>query len=136
MTMAANGRFARLWRTNRAIMPCKVSSPVEHRGCIYGLDDGNLRCIDLGDGRRLWKDERTPGEGGAFGRTDLLLYNDLIVALTHYGEIVLVEASPEAFREVGRMKVLKGEKTWNTPVIANGRIFVRNHLEMACIDLR
>ena len=125
-----------LWRTNRASMRCKVSSPVEHCGYGYGLDDGNLECIDLSDGRRIWKDERTPEEGGAFGQGQILLYNDFIIALTHYGEIVLVEATPDGYHELGRMKVLKGEKTWSNPAIVDGRLYVRNHLEMACIDLR
>ena len=32
-------------------------------GYLYGLDDGNLECIDLTDGSRKWKDERFSGEG-------------------------------------------------------------------------
>jgi hypothetical protein len=27
-------------------------------------------------------------------------------------------------------------KTWNNPALADGKVFVRNHREMACYDLR
>jgi outer membrane protein assembly factor BamB len=125
-----------VWRTDRASMRCKVSSPVRRGDFIYGLDDGNLECIRVEDGRRVWKDERHAEEGGAYGQGQLLLSGDLLVVLTHYGEVVLVEATPERFHELGRLKVLAGNKTWNTPALAGGRLYIRNHLEMACVDLR
>jgi hypothetical protein len=31
--------------------------------------------------------------------------------------------------------VIEG-RTWNNPTLVDGRIYVRNHLEMACYDLR
>jgi len=125
-----------LWRTSRTSMRCKVSSPVEYGGYLFGLDDGNLECIDSRSGERQWKDERNAGEGKAYGQGQILLHNDLLVILTHYGEVVLVEARPDRFNELGRMKVLQGDKTWNNPAIVAGRLYIRNHLEMACVDLR
>ena len=47
----------------------------------------------------------------------------------------LVEATPKEYRELTRLQALKG-RTWNLPALAGGRAFVRNHLEMACYDLR
>ena len=117
-------------------MRCKVSSPIEFGDYLYGLDDGNLECIDLADGSRKWKDERAAGEGEAYGQGQILRCGDLLVVLTHYGEIALVEAAPNKFNELGRMKVLAGEKTWNNPALVQGMLYIRNHLEMACVDLR
>jgi hypothetical protein len=61
----------------------------------------------------------------------------MIVGLTEETrEMVLVEATPEAYRELGRIKVFtRGQKTWNNPAMANGRIYIRNEEEMACYDL-
>ena len=47
---------------------------------------------------------------------------------------MLVELSSEKFRELGRIQAIEG-KTWNNPTLVGGRIFVRNHLEMAAYDL-
>ena len=37
-------------------------------------------------------------------------------------------------RELGRFLAVDG-KTWNHPVIAHGRLYVRNAEEMACYEL-
>ena len=79
---------------------------------------------------------RPPGEGEGIGHGQILLADDLIVAVTEFGELVLVEARPTGFKELGRIKALKeGSKTWNNPAMAGGRIYVRNGAEMACFDL-
>jgi hypothetical protein len=46
-----------------------------------------------------------------------------------------VEASPAKHKELAtRFKALAG-KTWNHPVVAHGKLFVRNSEEMACYAL-
>ena len=92
--------------------------------------------MDLKTGRPAWKDDRRARAGDGFGHGQLLLYDDLILARTEFGELVLMEATPEAFRELGRVPALtRGPKTWNTPAVAHGRIYVRNEEQMACVDL-
>ena len=138
----ANGKWtvSEVWRTKNTVMRWKFASGVyrkhEKGDYAYGLNDGILECVDLKNGRQVWKDDRRARSGEAFGHGQILLYDDLIIALTEYGELVLVEATPEAFRELGRMEALtKGPKTWNNPAIAHGRIYVRNEEQMACFDL-
>ena len=58
----------------------------------------------------------------------------MLLVLTEKGEVVLVEATPESHRETTRFKAIQG-KTWNHPVIANGKLFVRNDREAACYDV-
>jgi outer membrane protein assembly factor BamB len=55
--------------------------------------------------------------------------------LTESGEVVLVKASPQRHEEVARFAAIDG-KTWNHPVIADGRLIVRNLKEMAAFDIR
>ena len=50
------------------------------------------------------------------------------------GELALVKANPEAFEELARFQAIEG-KTWNYPAIADGKILVRNAVEMACYDI-
>jgi len=139
----ADGKWnaQQVWRTNNKVMRCKFNSPVRRMGpegdYAYGLDDpGKLECVDLKTGKSKWKDDRRERKGDAFGQGQVLLQDDLIVALTEYGELVLVEATPARFHELGRIEALtKGKKTWNTPALAHGRVYVRNEEEMACFDL-
>lgn len=125
-----------VWRSEARTMRCKFSSPVEYNGFIYGLDDGNLQCIDLADGSERWTDRRRPTEGKAYGNGQILRVGSLLVILSEYGEVVLVEANPAQFRELGRKKILEGDKTWNNPALAGGLLYIRNEREMACVDLR
>jgi outer membrane protein assembly factor BamB len=109
---------------------CKFSSPVLRQGDLYGLDEGVLVCLDTRTGDRKWKGDRS----GRYGHGQLLLADDLLVILSESGELALVEATPDEFRELGRIQALDG-KTWNCPALANGKAYVRNHQEMACYDL-
>ena len=97
---------------------------------IYGLDDGILTCVDLETGKRIWKK-------GRYGHGQILLLADqgLLLILSEKGEAVLVAANAERLDELGRFQAIEG-KTWNHPVVAHGRLFVRNGEEMACYQLR
>ena len=59
---------------------------------------------------------------------------DTLLLLTQKGEVVLLEATPEGHHEIAKFKALSG-KTWNHPVIAHGKLFVRNSEEAACYEL-
>ena len=48
---------------------------------------------------------------------------------------MLVKATPERHEEVARFSAIEG-KTWNHPVVADGRLLVRNLREMAAFDIR
>jgi outer membrane protein assembly factor BamB len=55
--------------------------------------------------------------------------------LTEDGDVVLVHATPARHEEVARFAAIEG-KTWNHPVIADGKLLVRNIQEMAAFDIR
>ena len=105
----------------------KFSTPIAHEGFIYGLDEGILVCIDLETGRREWKQ-------GRYGHGQLLLAGDALFIQAENGDLAVVAADPKQYRELGRISALEG-RTWNTPALAAGRAFVRNHQEMACFDI-
>ncbi len=104
---------------------------VIHKGHAYGFDGTILACIDLQDGKRKWK-------GGRFGHGQLILLpeQDLLVVLSEEGELGLVSATPDAFKEAGpRVRAMDG-KTWNHPVLAAGNmLLVRNGEEMVAFRL-
>ncbi len=113
------------WRTTR--MKNRFSTSVLYEGHLYGLDESILACLDAATGELAWK-------GGRYGHGQLLLAAGHLVVLTERGDVVLVRATPAGHEEVARFEAISG-KTWNTPTIADGRLFVRNTTEMAAFDI-
>ena len=113
------------WRTIR--MKNRFSTSVLYEGHLYGFDESILACIDAETGELAWK-------GGRYGHGQLLLADGHLVVLTERGDVVLVRATPDGHDELARFPAIRG-KTWNTPTIADGRLFVRNTTEMAAFDI-
>ncbi|MEE3368438.1 MAG: PQQ-binding-like beta-propeller repeat protein [Planctomycetota bacterium] len=105
----------------------KFSDLLYHQGYIYGLDGKALVCLAGDSGKRLWK-------GGRYGAGQLILLGDNLLVTAENGELALVAAQPDRYRERGRIKGLEG-KTWNHPAYARGQLFVRNGREAACYTL-
>jgi len=114
--------------TSRAISPY-FNDLVVHRGHLYGFDGSFFTCVNLADGKRAW---RARGYGN--GQVLLLADQDLLLVLSEKGEVALVDASPEGHKERCRFQALEG-KTWNHPVVAHGKLFVRNDEEARCYEL-
>jgi outer membrane protein assembly factor BamB len=115
-----------IWQNAR--MKNKFASSLLLDGYIYGLDEAILACLDAATGDLKWK-------GGRYGYGQVLLAGEHLVVLTESGDVVLVKATPERHLELARFAAIQG-KTWNHPVIANGRLLVRNLQEMAAFDIR
>ena len=102
---------------------------VVHKGHAYGFDGSILSSIDLADGTRKWK-------GGRYGSGQLVLLpdQDLLLVVSEEGELALVSATPDQFKEIARVPAIEG-KTWNHPVLVGDVLLVRNGEEMAAFRL-
>ena len=94
---------------------------------LYGLEGGRLVCVDMNTGKRQWKD-------GHYGAGQVLRAGDRLIVLAETGRLALIKPAPEAWQELRVFEALS-DKSWNHPVIANGRLFVRNAREMVCYQL-
>jgi outer membrane protein assembly factor BamB len=115
-----------IWENER--MKNKFTSSVLHNGHIYGLDESILASVNAETGELNWK-------GGRYGYGQLVLAGDHLVVLTEDGDVVLVNATPSRHEEIARFSAIEG-KTWNHPVIAGGKLLVRNIQQMAAFDIR
>jgi outer membrane protein assembly factor BamB len=102
---------------------------VLHNGYAFGFDLSVFCCIDAKTGKRQWKEGRY-----GHGQVILLADQSLLVVVSETGEIVLLKADSTMHEELGRFQAIKG-KTWSHPVIAHGRLYVRNAEEMACYEV-
>jgi outer membrane protein assembly factor BamB len=114
--------------TTRDVKPY-YNDVVVHWGHLYGFDADILTCVDLEDGKGKW---RARGYGN--GQVLLLPDQDLLLVLSEKGEVALVDASPDGHNVRGKFQAIKG-RTWNHPVIANGKLYVRNGEEAVCYQL-
>ena len=109
------------------------STPVYQNGHLYGMfsfkkyGSGPLKCVELATGKVKWSKD-------GFGPGNCIIADGHIIALSDNGHIVMAKAQTSRYQEVARAKVLKG-KCWTTPVLSNGRIYVRSTTEAACLDV-
>jgi len=109
------------------------STPVCRDGYLYGLfswaDLANapLKCVDLLTGAEKWS-------RAGFGQGGLMAVGDKLVVLEADGDIVVVQATPSAYTEIARAKMLNG-KCWSTPILSDNRIYARSTTEGVCFNL-
>lgn len=105
---------------------------------IYGHSDGvGWLCQDFATGKRVWR------ERAALGKGAIAHAGERFVCLSEdEGEVVLIEASTEGWTEHGRFTLTpqtelrkpKG-KIWTHPVIANGRMYLRDQELLFSFDI-
>jgi outer membrane protein assembly factor BamB len=110
---------------------------------VYGYSDGKgWVCQDFKSGELVWQ-ERNKLEKGSLIHADGRLYC--------YGEkdgtLVLIEASPKGWMEHGRFRIPQPSKlprppnrrqnnVWTHPVVANGRLYLRDQEMLFCYDIK
>jgi outer membrane protein assembly factor BamB len=111
-----------------------------HDGCLYGANGGNeggfLICLDFKTGNVLW-DGRDDAEKLA-PKGSLAFADNRLYYRTEKGTVLLIEPSPKEYLERGRFE--QPDRTrlpaWAHPVIANGKLFVRDQDTLFCYDVK
>lgn len=101
-------------------------------GFLYGSSDpGILKCIDLRSNRVVWQ-SRSVGKGSV-SYADGHLY-----VRSEQGPVALVAASPDGYDEKGRFDQPErsGRPSWSHPVIADGKLFLRDMDTLLAYDVR
>jgi outer membrane protein assembly factor BamB len=101
---------------------------------LYGFSDGKgWVCQDFNTGAIVW---RNNGVGkGALTYADGHLY---LRSEGSKGTVALVEATPDGYKEKGRFDQpdRSGSESWAHPVIAGGRLYLRDQDILLCYDVR
>ena len=111
------------------------STPLVKDGHLYGMfgfkeyGDGPLKCVELATGKVKWEQ---PG----YGPGGVCLAGDILVCLGDAGQVTLVKATPEGYQELSRIDRAIEGKCWSSPVVVDGKLYIRSSEEAACFDLR
>jgi outer membrane protein assembly factor BamB len=107
-----------------------------HDGHVYtgtGHNRGFPIAVRLEDGAVAWGPERNEGQGSA-----AVAYADGRLYFRYQdGRMILVEATPEAYRERGTFLIPDVERpSWTHPVIADGLLYLREQDRLYVHDVR
>lgn len=107
-------------------------------GCLYGANGGNgagaLICLDFQTGKVLW-DQHSEGRApkGSIALADHRFYY-----LTEDGTVLLIEPNSKQYTERGRFQHPDRSQAhdWCHPVIANGKLYIRDQDVLLCYDVK
>ena len=101
---------------------------------IYGHSYGKgWVCMDMKSGNSVWEEEKQLGKG-AISYADGRLY----LRGEGKGTMVLLEASPNGYKETGRFEQpdRSNKDAWPHPVIADGKLYLRDQDVLLCYDVK
>jgi outer membrane protein assembly factor BamB len=97
---------------------------------LYGYSSGILTAMEFLTGKVAWRD-RSVGKGNCT-YADQRLY-----CMGEDGVVGLIEATPKAYTERSRFEIPHGSlPTWTPPVIANGRLYLRDQDNLYSYDIK
>lgn len=98
---------------------------------LYGTGASKLYCVDFKTGKVVW-------ENAGVGKGSILYADGYLYVRSEKGVIALVEATPTAYREKGRFlqPMRSAQGTWAHPVIAGGRLYLRDWDVLYCYDVK
>jgi outer membrane protein assembly factor BamB len=115
-------------------------------GALYGGNGGNgtgyLVCLDFKTGEVLWNegdpDKRRIRKGSVAVADGRIYYRQDTEARGAADELILIEPSRKEYLERGRFRVPNpsGVNSWSHPVIANGKLYVRDQGNLFCYDIK
>jgi outer membrane protein assembly factor BamB len=97
---------------------------------LYGFSSAILTAMKFDTGEVAWRD-RSVGKGS------VIFADDRLYLFSENGVVGLAEANPAGYREHGRFQLRTGSlPTWSHPVVANGKLFLRDQDTIYAYDVR
>jgi outer membrane protein assembly factor BamB len=120
----------------QANYPTAIGGVVKAGDFLYGTTADALLSVEFVSGQIKWKERSIGAASICYADGRLYLHGE-------DGEVALVEASPEGYHEKGRFTPSGEpphsnpmEKAWAYPVVANGRLYIRDHGNLWCYDVK
>ena len=134
-----------LWTGDRrkGIYPVN-GQPFLENGLLYGVDTkGELRCMELATGKRLWESlDAVGGKAGQCATAFIVKHADRFILFNERGELIIADMDRDGYREVSRAKVIEPtgnafgrDLVYSMPAFADKCVFVRSDKELICVSL-
>ncbi len=113
------------------------TDPVIVDGFVYGYsgdsgkNKGQLKCVQLSDGKEMWSTDEV-------GNGTLIYADGHLICLDLKGNLYLVAAKSDKYEKVTEMKnAIPDVKklSWTSPVLANGKLYLKYMQKIICYQL-
>jgi hypothetical protein len=123
-----------------------ISTPFVEDGHIYGVCSyGQLRCLKLDTGERLWETlvATTPdGKETRWANAFLIKQGNRFFLANEKGDLIIARLTPQGYEEISRTHLLDPtnhdpgrDVVWSHPAFANRCVYARNDREIVCASL-
>jgi outer membrane protein assembly factor BamB len=114
-------------------LPTGMGGSVLVDGHLYGTGGQTMMCVEFASGKVVWQDRGIGAASVCYADGRLYLHGD-------NNDIAMVAASPAGFELISRFTPPNApergnSKAWTYPVIANGKLFVRDMGTVWCFDI-
>lgn len=104
-----------------------------HIYCGHGNGNGLPICLELSTGKVTWGPERAAGSG----ESSLIAADGHLIWRRQDGTVILTKANPKTMEVVGEFTpAFQKGKTWAHPVIADGKLYLREQDKLMCYTLK
>jgi outer membrane protein assembly factor BamB len=104
------------------------STSVRYEDHLYGFNESRLECMNFRTGKVVWKQS-------GYGKGSLLVADGYLIVLGEEGKLAVGKASQKGFRPQASFQATRA-KCWTMPVLAEGRLYVRDEERITCLDVR
>lgn len=145
LTPDSNGTKAKQLYNEDAmrLMDNKHEGVVRVGDYVYGWSDNGKAwlCQEMKTGKEMWRSKKLGPGSLTCADGQLYCYSE------HDGTMVLIDASPEGWKEKGRFTIPQhskatppsrrpSDRVWTYPVIANGRLYLRDQELIFCYQVK
>lgn len=114
-------------------LPIGIGGVVLRGDFMYGAAGQTLQCVEYATGDVRWEDR-------CIGAASICVAEGRLYLHGENGDVALVEATPEGYREKGRFTPADQpdrdrSKAWTYPVVANSRLYLRDLDHLRCYDI-
>ena len=114
-------------------LPSAIGGAVKIGDYLYGTTH-SLQCVEFKTGTVKWEER-------ALGAASICAADGQLYLHGENGEVALVQATPEGYREKGRFTPPNppdrgSAKAWAYPVVAHGRLYIRDIGILWCYDVK
>ena len=124
--------LTQLWASDD-VLSNHYATSVHSNGYLYGFHGRqefgpSFRAVELKTGKVRWSQDR-------FRAGSVTLAGNRLLILRETGELLIAEASPDAFKPLARAQILPGDVR-AYPALSDGFLYARNDNTLVCLDLR
>jgi outer membrane protein assembly factor BamB len=134
LRLAQEGSPTRVWENKDT--SCYFQPPIVEGDTMYLNAEGILKCFAWPSGKLRWATPKEDKNLLGFGGSLLRFGGDRMILLSQNGRLTLAKVTPERFEQLTSIPgVVEGRQVWATPLIYNGKLYVKGENEFVCLDI-